>query len=254
MANIWHFMIVLMAKLLITLFEFTGNYGVAIIVFTIIIKIVLHPLTVKQFKSMKEMQKIQPLMKKIQEKYKANPQEMQKRIFGLYKEHKVNPFGGCLPLLIQMPILLMLYQTINHLQQNLLSNAFLWRSQVMTEKISFFTQTGFLWIPTLFAPDFLLLVLYTISMYITQKLTVMPTMDESQKQQQQMMSIMMPMMFFFMFSSYPMPSAFILYWLIFNILSTAAQIHIMKEVKEEIQQEISDKGSKPKPKEEGISE
>ena len=83
-----------------------GSYGVAIVLLTILIKMLLYPLTVKQVKSMKAMQELSPKMKKIQEKYKDNPQVMQQKVGALYKEAGVNPLAGCLPLLIQMPILM----------------------------------------------------------------------------------------------------------------------------------------------------
>ena len=86
-----------------------GSYGVAIILLTILIKMLLYPLTVKQVKSMKAMQELSPKMKKIQEKYKDNPQVMQQKVGALYKEAGVNPLAGCLPLLIQMPILMGMY-------------------------------------------------------------------------------------------------------------------------------------------------
>ena len=104
-----------------------GSYGVAIVLLTILIKMLLYPLTVKQVKSMKAMQELSPKMKKIQEKYKDNPQVMQQKVGALYKEAGVNPLAGCLPLLIQMPILMgMYYALYNFTYPTPESAAFLW--------------------------------------------------------------------------------------------------------------------------------
>ena len=92
------------------------SYGYAIILLTIIVKFLLYPLTVKQVKSMKAMQEIAPKMKKIQEKYKDNPQVMQQKVAALYQEAGVNPLAGCLPLLVQMPILMGMYYSLYNLE------------------------------------------------------------------------------------------------------------------------------------------
>lgn len=93
-----------------------GSYGAAIILLTIVVKMCLYPLTVKQIKSMKAMQELSPKMKKLQEKYKDNPQLMQQKIGELYKDAGVNPLAGCLPLLIQMPILMGMYYSLFNFQ------------------------------------------------------------------------------------------------------------------------------------------
>ncbi|MDR0405189.1 MAG: YidC/Oxa1 family membrane protein insertase [Clostridiales bacterium] len=98
--------------LLLWLNNFTGNYGAALIVFTLIVRIILLPLTVKQQKSMLESQKLQPHLAQIKEKYKNDKEKLNEETMKLYKAHNVNPAGGCLPLLIQLPIILGLYQVI----------------------------------------------------------------------------------------------------------------------------------------------
>jgi YidC/Oxa1 family membrane protein insertase len=96
------------------IYDFVGNYGITLIIFTALVKLILLPLSIKQQKSMIKMQKIQPLMASLQEKYKNDPQKQQQEVMKLYKENNVNPAGGCLPLLIQMPILICLYQVISY--------------------------------------------------------------------------------------------------------------------------------------------
>ena len=101
-----------MIFLLESLRSFVGSYGVAIIVLTLVVRAVLWPISKSQIVSMKKMQVLQPKMKQIQERYKADPQRMQQEMMKLYKEHKFNPFGGCLPLLVQLPLFLALYGAI----------------------------------------------------------------------------------------------------------------------------------------------
>ena len=99
-------------KFLQILAHFVGNYGFAIIVLTIIVRVAMWPLNVSQQRSMKMMQSLQPKIKAIQDRYKSNPQMMQQKLMEFYKEHKFNPMGGCLPLLIQMPIFILLYSAL----------------------------------------------------------------------------------------------------------------------------------------------
>ena len=98
-----------LATLLTNIAKVVGNYGIAIIILTILVRLILLPLTLKQEKSMKKMRDIQPELDKLKEKYKDKPQEFQKATAEIYKEHNVNPLAGCLPLLIQMPIFIALY-------------------------------------------------------------------------------------------------------------------------------------------------
>lgn len=101
------------AALLRWLYEATGSYGWAIIALTLLVKLVLHPLTRRQLRSMKEMQKLQPHLQALQRKFKDDPQRLNKEIMDLYRAHGVNPFGGCLPMLLQMPVLFALYRVLS---------------------------------------------------------------------------------------------------------------------------------------------
>jgi YidC/Oxa1 family membrane protein insertase len=115
-----------MAYALDFIYNIVGNYGLAIIIFTLLIKIVLYPLTAKQTRSMREMQEIQPEVKKLQEKYKDNKEKQQEEMMNLYQEHGVNPAAGCLPMIVQMAILIPLYRTIFALGDKMANEAFLW--------------------------------------------------------------------------------------------------------------------------------
>lgn len=231
MKDLWHLLSEWVIHLLDVLYDATGSLGVAIIILTVLVKILLYPLTSKQLRSMKAMQKLQPQLKKLQEKHKEDPRELQRRMFALYKEKGVNPLGGCFPLLVQMPILILVYHAIIGLKNRFAVQGMLWEQNVGRVDF-FFPETSFLWIPTLLAPDMILLLLYALSMYVTQRLTVMPTGDPQQDQTQKMMAIMMPLMLTVIFR--PFPSAFILYWFVFNILTTAQQFMIVPELKERL--------------------
>ncbi|MBC7189915.1 membrane protein insertase YidC, partial [Candidatus Aerophobetes bacterium] len=99
-------------KLLIFLYSFTGSYGIAIILLTIIIYGILSPLTFKQFESMQKMQLLQPELKQIQKKFKNDPRRMQAEIMKVYGKYKINPLAGCLPMVIQLPIIFVLYRAL----------------------------------------------------------------------------------------------------------------------------------------------
>ena len=132
-----------------------GSYGAAIILLTIVVKMCLYPLTVKQIKSMKAMQELSPKMKKLQEKYKDNPQVMQQKVGALYKEAGVNPLAGCLPLLIQMPILMGMYYALYNFTYPTPESA------------------AFLWLPNMSDPDpyYILPVLSALTTFLQQKQT-----------------------------------------------------------------------------------
>lgn len=219
-------------KIIDALVNLTGkkpgfSYWFAIILLTVIIKLATTPLTKAQFKSMKEMQVIAPLIKEIQAKHKGDQKVIGEKTMELYKEHKINPFASCLPLLVQMPIIMMLFYTIQQYEFQLQNGTFAWITESnlwhqMTLHIPFTGGIVYLPAKNLAEPDLILVVLYLISMYFSTK---MSTMDPSQADQQKMMAIMMPLMFGFIFATYP--SAFLLYWLVLNILQTGQQYLIM---------------------------
>ncbi len=194
------------------LYGFTGNYGIAIILVTVLQKIAFHPLTHKSLKSMQAMQAIQPKIQALQERYKNNPQKKQEETMALYKKHGVNPMGGCLPMVVQIPIFIALYNALS-------SSVEMW-------------QARFLWIRDLTQPDALftlsvwggytlsanvLGLLMGVSMWAQQKMSP-PAGDPRQAQ---LMLWMMPILFTFMFWSFP--SGLVLYWLVNNVLQIGQQ-------------------------------
>ena len=193
-----------LAFLLNTTDKYVGNFGISIIIVTIIIKILLLPLTLKQDKSMKEMKKLQPELEKIKKDYAHDKQMLNIKTMELYKEHKVNPLGGCLPLLLQLPILFALFGVL--------------RNGIIPK------DSSFLWLK-LSVPDpfYVLPVLNGAVSFFQQKL--MGSAD-SNPQMKNMMYIFPIMMIMF---SLKMPSGLQLYWLTSSILAVVQQYFIMKK-------------------------
>ena len=199
--------------LLKTLYHFIGNYGLAIIVITILQKIVFWPLTYKSIKSMQAMQSLQPKVQAIQERYKNNPQKKQEETMALYKKQGVNPMGGCLPMLIQIPIFVALYNALSS-SVEMWQAHFLWIHD-LTQPDSLFRLT--LWGGQEYNVGNLLGILMGASMWLQQKMS--PTGGDPR--QAQMMLWMMPILFTFMFWSFP--SGLVLYWFVNNLLQIGQQ-------------------------------
>lgn len=207
----------LLGDVLRIIFEFVQQYGLAIIIFTIFVKLLLLPLTIKQTKSTKAMQDMQPKMQEIQEKYKNKPEKQQQEIMNLYKEYKVNPLAGCLPLLIQMPILIALF---NVLREPVTYGVF-------TSQASFTNaDVGFLWIQSLTKPDYILAVLSGASTFGMQML-MMPK-DQQQGSMKIMTYVMSGMMLLWGFK---FPAGLTLYWTVGNLFAIAQHYLIMNPLK-----------------------
>ena len=108
----WHYIVMALGWIIKTIYDLVQNYGVAIILFTIVVKLILLPLNIKSQKAMKKQQKIQPIIAELQKKYANDQQKLQQEMMKVYKENNVSMMGGCLPMFIQMPILIALYQAI----------------------------------------------------------------------------------------------------------------------------------------------
>ena len=201
----------------------TWSYWVAILLLSVIVKLALTPLSNKQYRSMKEMQKLQPYIQELQAKHKNDKEVLGKKTMELYKEHGINPMAGCTPLLFQLPIMYTLYYTIRLYQYQFSHGTFLWIGSGISHVFPQYLGIN------LGQPDIPILLLYAASMYFTQKMTVTPTMDPQQAETQKMMAIMTPFMTTYFFLQYHLPSAFVLYYLIFNILSTTQQKYYMRK-------------------------
>lgn len=197
------------------------NWGVAIIILSIIIYLVLYPLTLKQMRSMKHMQALQPHIEELRKTYKDNPQKLNKEIMELYRKHRVNPFSGCLPLILQIPVFFALYQAL--IRSVALKGArFLWIKD-LSEPDRLFTLPFNL--PIIGNEINILPILMTIGMFIQQKISGQTTTAASAEQQRLMM-IIFPLLFGVIF--YHMPAALVLYWFINSSLMLIYQFRISR--------------------------
>jgi YidC/Oxa1 family membrane protein insertase len=208
----------LMLPVFVFLHGFIPNWGIILIIFAIIIKVVLYPLTKSSMKSMRKMQALQPMMEEIRAKHKEDPQKMNSQIMNLYKEYGVNPAGGCLPLFLQFPILIALY------------NVF--RSAIELRQANFVW-----WIHDLSIPDVIVTLPFTIPMFGVQEVSGLALLMGITTFIQQKMSVkdprqkamvwMMPVMMTLLFNSFP--AGLNLYYFVFNLLSIGQQMYINKQ-------------------------
>jgi len=255
---LWSSLIDFVGNILEFLYGFTHNYGLAIILLTIIIRVLMYPLMQKQMTSMTETQRIQPLMQEIQRKYKSDKEKMNQELMKLYKEHNVNPMGGCLPLLIQMPILILFFQVLREFEYyipntNVIDGGFLWIKNTAIVKVLENGAEVAKVVAGLAAPDQLfgvlpesvpmiggtpigiLPILVGATMYIQQKLTTpaMPSSSQSSSSSnpaagtQKMMTTIMPLMIGFI--SFTLPSGLSLYWVTSTVFGIGQQLLINKK-------------------------
>ena len=222
------FMSVGILKLMVWMYRFIPNYGVVIIILSILTKLLFYRLTHKSFKAMKDMQRIQPRLKEIQEKYKGDRDRINKEVMKLYKEAGVSPLGGCLPLLLQMPVFIALY--------NVLSNTIELRNAPFVSWINDLSSPDVLFdfgskIPFIGSEFHLLPILMGGAMVYQSKLGGSPTGDAVPAAQTKMMTYLMPIIFTIFF--YGMPSGLVIYWLVNNVLSIVQQYFVQKELEAE---------------------
>ena len=187
------------------IYKLTKNWGITILLFSFLVFVVISPLSMKSFRSIKQMQELQPLMEELKKKHKDNPQKLNKEIMGMYKEKGINPLGGCLPLLLQMPIFISLYQSLIRLV-DLKGATFLWIRDLSEPDRLFTLNTS---LPVIGNEINLLPLLMMGTMLIQQKISTVRSQTES-SQQQAMMGWFMAIFFGFIF--YHMPSGLVMYW------------------------------------------
>jgi YidC/Oxa1 family membrane protein insertase len=193
-------------------YGYVGNYGVAIILLTVLIKIILYPLSYKSYKSMSQMKKLQPMIEKIREKHGDDRQAMGQETMALYRTYKINPASGCIPILLQLPIFIGLYQA--------LLNAIELRHAPFITTLPF---TDLVWIVDLSVRDpyYITPIVMGATMLLQQKLT--PIADPMQAK----IMMLMPIVFLFIFLSFP--AGLVLYWLVNNVLSIAQQWWMLRK-------------------------
>jgi len=208
-------------------YKHVGNYGVAIILLTVVSKVLFYPLTVKSMRSMKAMQALQPQVNALRSKYQKDPQALQRETLALYRKHHVNPMGGCLPMIAQVPIFYALYLALS-VSVELQGSPFLCFGHLIWFD---------LWICDLAAHDpiYVLPVLMGITMFVQQKMT--PTMGDPR---QARMMLFMPVIFTFMFLN--LPSGLVLYWTVSNILQILQQKLMDRPARTRATREAKDAG------------
>lgn len=211
----------LMIVLLRGIESVTHSYGLAIVVFAVIIKLLLYIPTKQQYQSMKDMQRIQPEIQRLQELYKDNQAKLQEEQMKLFRENNVNPMAGCLPMLIQMPILFAIWRAIM-MDQRLFENAyFMWIYPGPLQNIF----PDYL-ASSLAGRDLPMILFYGLTMYLSQRLT--PAQNAQAAGQQKQMAVIMTVMFSWMMWAYNWPCALILYWSVFSLLTIVQQSMIMR--------------------------
>lgn len=196
----------------------THNYGIDIILLTILIKLIFYPLSVKSYKSMKEMQKTQPILAKLKEKYKDDKAKLNQEMVELYKTKGINPMGGCLPMVIQIPVFFALYRALSAAIELRHAPFMFWINDLSAPEDLFTIQVAGYALPMRILP-----LVMGATQVIQQKMT--PT---SVDPMQEKMMLAMPIVFTFIFWGFP--SGLVLYWLVNNVISIAQQYYINKKV------------------------
>jgi len=230
MAEFWNLIILNpMLNVLIALSALLFNsFGLAIMALTVIVRVVLLPLTLKQTKSTKAMQELQPKIQELQKKHGKNREKMQQEMGQLYKEAGINPLGCIWPMLVQLPVWIALYQSIMRAlattPENLLSLAFhVYSWPVVVQSIPVSSQ--FLWLNLGENGDLILAIIVGGTMWVQQKMTTAPSADPKQKSTSSMMLLMMPVMFAMFTLMFP--SGLALFWVVSNIIGIAVQYKVM---------------------------
>lgn len=221
-----------LGSLLHIIYSMVGNYGVAIILFTLVTKVILLPLTFNQIKSTKAMQDIQPKLKELQEKYKKDKEKLNQKTLELYKEHNINPMAGCLPLLIQLPILFGLFAALRD------PVAYVFSGDAAAAAIA--TSAPFLWLSNLTDPDVLtvsaslpllgnkipwiLPIVAAVSTYFSMVMSAGKKKGDTQPQSMKTMSTVLPVMILFWGVSFP--AGLTLYWVVSNLFQMVQQYFI----------------------------
>ena len=199
------------------------NYGWSLIILAFLVKLVFWPLNTMQFKSMLKTQQLQPKMAALKERYKGDKERLNQETMALYKESGVNPAAGCLPMLVQMPILVSMYWLGISDKKLFSSEGWLWIGSAMAAKVPHNILAT-----SLAVPDYLLLALYIVSMYFSVRSTT-PAIDPQQAQQQKIMAFISPVMIGYFAFKYVFPSALVLYWLFLNIFTMAQQFYLINK-------------------------
>jgi YidC/Oxa1 family membrane protein insertase len=204
-----------------------GNLGWSLIILAALIRLVFWPLNTAQFKAFLSMQKIAPQLRKLQERYKDDRQKLQAETMALYREHKVNPFAGCWPMLVQYPVIISVYYVVMNHKAAFQKESWLWIGSAFSHAAPAVFGKPIL-AASLALPDLILILLYALSMYLSIRYVSMPATDPQQAQTQRMMAVISPVMLGFLGWRYGWPSAMVLYWFAYNFFTMAQQFYMLR--------------------------
>ncbi|HET6276036.1 MAG TPA: YidC/Oxa1 family membrane protein insertase [Candidatus Cybelea sp.] len=226
------------------------NLGWSLVILAGLIRLLFWPLNTMQFKAFLSMQKIAPQIKKLQEKYKDDRQRLQAETMALYKENNANPFAGCWPMLVQYPVIISVYYVVMNHRADFEKQSWLWIGSAFSHlhatlvpvhaaaahTATAITQHCIGWCVldkpifgvNLASPDFILILFYALSMYLSVRYVSMPATDPQQAQTQRMMAFISPVMLGFFGLKYGWPSAMVLYWFSYNIFTMAQQFYLLR--------------------------
>lgn len=203
----WQSFVGILQSILLGLTGLTGSLGLGIILFTIFTRIALLPLTIKQLQSSKKMQELQPIIQELRRKYGKDQQKFTQEMTKVYREHKTNPAGGCLPLVIQLPIFIGVYQAVQHLSTNPAAAG------------------GFLWLPSLAERDpYYILPVLSIALQLLTSLMAMPKIQDPQQKVMSQTMLLMPI--FFGYIAFTFNSGAVLYWVMGSLLAVVQQYFV----------------------------
>ena len=220
-----------------------GSLGWSMIILAALIRLVFWPLNTAQFKAFLKMQKIAPLLKRVQERYKDDKQKQQQETMALYKEQGVNPFAGCWPMLVQYPVIISVYYVVLNHKAFFENQSWLWIPGIVMHALPHALPNSpplpfASWVPVLFGwpilaanlslPDLILILVYALSMYLSVRYVSMPATDPQQAQMQRSMAVFSPLMLGFLGWRYHWPSAMVLYWCCYNIFTMGQQFYLLR--------------------------
>jgi YidC/Oxa1 family membrane protein insertase len=218
-----------LSAIVLTIDKPIHNLGWSLVILAALIRLVFWPLNTAQFKAFLAMQKIAPQLRRLQERFKEDRQKLQAETMALYREHKVNPFAGCWPMLVQYPVIISVYYVVMNHKALFANQNWLWIGSGFSHAASPLAVFGK---PVLAAslamPDLVLILLYALSMYFSVRYVSMPATDPQQAQTQRMMAVISPIMLGFLGWRYGWPSAMVLYWFAYNIFTMGQQFYMLR--------------------------
>jgi len=200
--------------------QYVGSYAIALVVVAIVVKLITYPLNLTQMRSMRSMQQLQPKLTELQKQHKGDREKMSQAQMDLYKEHGVNPFGGCLPLVITMVLLLSLYGAIMGLTKEMAGQPFLWIPNIAACEPNPLCKAAPMGLP-------IMVIIMVVSQVLYQKYMTPPSTDPQAKSMNAMMKFM-PLMFGYFFLT--LPAGLVLYYLVFNVVSIVQQLFMNRSL------------------------